>query len=88
MNTSNIACIKPLPVYRTVDIILVHLNSHTYIMLEVIFTLVGGLLFGSDFLFVCTLQPLVVAGYCYYQQLITLTTVTAYLITSDDNTPR
>ena len=77
MNTSDIAWIKPLPVHRTVDIMLVHLKCHTYIMLEVIFTLVGGLLFGSDFLIVCTLQPLFVAGYYYYQQLITLATVTA-----------
>ena len=56
---------------------LVHLKCHTYILLKVIFTLVGGVLFGSDFLIVCTLQPLFVASYCYYQQLLTLATVTA-----------
>ena len=42
--------IKLLLIHRTVGILLTYLNYHTYILPVVIFTLVGGLVPGSNLL--------------------------------------
>ena len=42
--------IKPLLVHRTVGILLAYLNCHTYILFVLVFTFVGRLAPGSDFL--------------------------------------
>ena len=42
--------VQPLLMHITVGIVLPYLNSHTYILFVVIFTLAGGVVSGSDLL--------------------------------------
>ena len=66
--------IKALLMHRTLGILLAYWNCYAYVLIVVVFTLVGRLLPGSD---------LLVCLYSCGWLLLAITFITAYLITSN-----